>query len=966
MKRISLVFKAVAILLLTVSCSREIDRPQAEPQQEGATYTFRAIMEGSSKASVSPEGTCSWTAGDEIAVYDAVSGAFCTFRSEYGDGVFSFTGTPGADYDFTHAYYPASIAQAATSIALPSEITLAQATAGNGFPMKGTREENNVLSFKHLGALLKYTLIGIPDTADALVLSSNEVSLSGSYEVGESAQQINAASGTGTVTIPIQPGANKSLVFYLPLPVGTYTFTCDVKAGNTTIESHTTKSSKAVERAKLIRMRPVTPTFSGGNGTAADPFQISTADDLNVLSYVSDDDIMRSSAYVQTADIDLTGVAFTPISTLDIPFTGTYDGGGHVISNLNVSTEGANAGLFGYLRDATVKNIDIQSATVNAGANYAGAVAGVLNGGSIIGCRVDENSVITAAARGAGGIVGFVRNGTIDRCASHACMTAGTDIAGGIAGYLNTNAATQEILVINCTFEPVYKNGKMAAATLQTSETNAYMGGIAGSAYATDGMGKVSIVNCYAYPLEMRSTQASGTKVNYIAGIVGRMGTTGLNLFNCLTPVTYSNVLIGGKRLDAKTYPTYTAAAAITGTISQDGCTVRRIFSKNTWPVYTNTSKSVTISDVAVKMGDGNMRGFGGFCFSQDQEYGVTGKRIYTEAEGGVKAALNDGVTAWNTDNTEVQAVVWEYDPTFGYPKPAGVDVPGATTRKISLLGDSISTYQGYVFSTDDLQMNKFYPDVNSTYDNMVLNEQETWWWKIIYGKMSGARLEVANAFGGSTVSYTETKIDGMAKDPNDRMMENSIQLRYANYGVGAPDILFFYGGRNDFGQFGGNTDVLLGAYDKASLQAAYDADADDLFANYSQGTVAILRDFHQKFPEAKVLMIVHDMMSDGYEAATKAITKFLSRKGYDIRCANLHVTGTNNQTNTTIGITKEGGTHPNSVGCTNLANYIWGLYGEWLESPYEPGQAGGDEEDTEWDTTIENFELEDDSSIWE
>ena len=965
MNRISFIVNSFAMLLAAASCTREVDNAPIDVNEEGVKYSFHAIMEGTSKATVSEDGSTAWAAGDQIAVYDANSESFCTFTSEYGDGVFSFTGTPGADYNFTHAYYPASIAQSGSSVSLPSQITLEEAVSGSGFPMMGTRKDDNTLSFKHLGALLKYTLIGIPEPADAIVLSSAQVSLSGTFNIDQSNPVINAATGNGTVQIPLTPGANKSLVFYLPLPLGTYTVTCDVKAGSETLQSHTTSSAKEIQRAKLVRMRPVMPAFGGGRGTEADPFIIASAEDLKTLSYVSDDELISGSFYKQTSDIDLAGAAFTPIgTTYEVPFAGSYDGGGHVISNLNVNTTGANAGLFGYLKDAVVKDIIIEGATVKAGANYAGAIAGVMNGGSISGCRVDENSSISSAARGAGGIVGFVRNGTLSGCASYASMTAGTDIAGGIAGYLNTNAATQEILVINCTYEPVYKEGKMAAAQLQASAEDAYMGGIAGSANATNGMGTIGIVNCYAYPLEMRSTQTSGTKIRYIGGIVGRIVSTGVTIFNCLTPVTYSNVIIGDQRLDAKTYSTYTAAAAISGTVSQDGSTIRRTFSKNTWPVCTYTGKNVTMSDISIKMGDGNMRGYGGFAFSTDWD--VTGTRIYPEAAGGVLTALNDGVTAWNADHAETPALAWAYDPTFGYPKPAGVDVPGVVTKKISLIGDSISTYQGYIFSTDDSQMNKFYPDVNNTYSDMVLNEQQTWWWKIIYGKMNNARLEVANAFGGSTVSYTETKIDGMAKDPNDRMMENSIQLRYANYGVGAPDILFFYGGRNDFGQFGGNTDVLLGAYDKASLQSAYDADATTLFNNYSAGTVAVLRDFHERYPEAKVLMFVHDMMSDGYASATKAITKFLSRKGYDIRCVNLHENGTNNKTNTTIGITKENGTHPNSVGCTNIADYVWAQYGEWLESPYQPGESGGDEEDKEWDTEIENFDLEDDSSIWE
>lgn len=964
MKPYSLFFGTIASFCMLVSCARESNPTEVITPKEPVTYSFRAVMESGAKASVAEDGTASWTVGDQIAVYDSVSESFCTFTSEQGDGTFTFTGTPGADYVFTHAYYPASIAKSSSAVTLPSEISLADALAGGNFPMMGTREEGNVLSFKHLGALLKYTLVGIPETADALELSASGVSLSGDFAVADANPVINAPTGPGTVRIPLEPGANKSLIFYVPLPLGTYSFTCDVKAGSSTLSSYTTQSAKEIQRAKLIRMRPVTPAFSGGKGTEENPFLIASAEDLKMLSYVGEDDLMRSSWYRQTADIDLANVAFTPISSLAAPFTGTYDGGGYKISNLNIDWEAANAGLFGYLKGSTVKDIDVRAATVKSSANYAAAIAGVLNGGTISGCRVDHESTISAGGRGSGSIAGFVRAGTIDACASHALISAATDYAGGIAGYLNTNAASQQILVINCAFEPVYQDGKMAAATLTTSSTSAHMGGIAGAANATDNMGQISVVNCYAYPLELNSTQASGTKVNYIGGILGRVASSGVTLFNCLSPVTYSNVIVGGTRLNAKAYGTYTGAACIAGAVSQDGNTIRRVFSKNTWPVCTNTSKDVTMSDIAVKMGDANMRGFGGFVFSQEKA--VSGKRIYTQADGGVLAALNDGVAAWNTEHPENAAVLWAYDATFGYPKPAGVDYAATATKKVSIIGDSISTYEGYLFSTDDLQMNPYYPYAGNSYDNMVLNEQDTWWWKIIYGKMANARLEVDNAFGGSTVTYTETKIDGMAKDPNDRTMENSLQLRYQNYGVGAPDILLYHGGRNDFGQFGGNTDVLLGSYSKASLQSAYDAEEGTLFDNYSAGTVAILRDFHAKFPEAKVLIIVHDMMSDGYDAAAKAITKFLSRKGYDIRCISLHQPGTTNTTNTELGIIKEGGTHPNSVGCTNMANYIFTQLGTWLEGPYVPGEAGGDEEDTEWDTEIEDFQTGDESYDWE
>ena len=317
------------------------------------------------------------------------------------------------------------------------------------------------------------------------------------------------------------------------------------------------------------------------------------------------------------------------------------------------------------------------------------------------------------------------------------------------------------------------------------------------------------------------------------------------------------------------------------------------------------------------------MRGFGTVT--------VAGTR-YLKADGGMAAALNAGVEEWNAASPEVQALAWTYYPTFGYPKPQGVDAYSAPVKKVSLLGDSISTYQGYMLADASYSMNKFYPVTSGTVvAPQVHNEQLTWWWRLIYDKMSDARLEFDNAFSGSSVTYTEVQLDGMASFDS-RCNTNSIQKRALDYGVGSPDVLFFYAGRNDFGVFGNNKDILLGDYSASSLEAAYDSSRGTLFNNYSQGAVAILRNFHNDHPDAKILMIVHDQMSDGYEDAANAVCAFMAGKGCDIRLVNLHERGTSNKTNATIGITKESGTHPNATGTENLANYVWSQVGAWLD----------------------------------
>lgn len=77
-----------------------------------------------------------------------------------------------------------------------------------------------------------------------------------------------------------------------------------------------------------------------GTGTSSDPFLVATANDLcNVGNNLS-------AYYKQTADIDMAGVTFTGIGSDSTPFTGTFDGDNHIISNLNSPLFGTFSPLF--------------------------------------------------------------------------------------------------------------------------------------------------------------------------------------------------------------------------------------------------------------------------------------------------------------------------------------------------------------------------------------------------------------------------------------------------------------------------------------------------------------------------------------------------------------------------------------------------------------------------------------------
>ena len=148
----------------------------------------------------------------------------------------------------------------------------------------------------------------------------------------------------------------------------------------------------------------------------------------------------RSINCTLTADIDLTGKDWSPIGTnFYNSYTGTFDGGGHTIMGLTVTTNDQYVGLFGRLGEAgTVKNVvmDGIQITCNHRLGYAGGVAGFSWGGTIENCSVSGSVSGTICA---GGVVGIQWEASITGCSSSATVKGTVDV-GGVAGQTNSSA----------------------------------------------------------------------------------------------------------------------------------------------------------------------------------------------------------------------------------------------------------------------------------------------------------------------------------------------------------------------------------------------------------------------------------------------------------------------------------------------------------------------------------------------
>ena len=208
-------------------------------------------------------------------------------------------------------------------------------------------------------------------------------------------------------------------------------------------------------------------------------------------------------------DIDLTGKDWTPIGTdYDNAYTGTFDGGGHTITGLTVTTNDQYAGLFGYLgkfgKFCTVKNVvmDGIQITCNHRLGSAGGVAGFSRAVTIENCSVSGS--VSGTMR-AGGVVGGLNGGSITGCSSSATVK-GTLNVGGVAGETNSGA----------TMAACYATGNV---TIEIDPINNILGG---GLVGFNARG--SVLACYATG-NVTSTGSSTGNV-YIGGFLGGNYTT--------------------------------------------------------------------------------------------------------------------------------------------------------------------------------------------------------------------------------------------------------------------------------------------------------------------------------------------------------------------------------------------------------------------------------------------------------
>lgn len=186
-------------------------------------------------------------------------------------------------------------------------------------------------------------------------------------------------------------------------------------------------------------------SFSGGDGSLANPYQVANWTDLNnIRNYLTSNFSLINN--LSSSDADYTGLGdnWLPIGNLSTnAFAGGFDGGNHTISDLKIYRNGTNyVGLFGYTKTplSMIQNIGLKNVYVE-GQSYVGGLVGYSAlANAFLNCYVDGGVINGTSITGqyVGGLIGYKTQGTWDynitKCWTNVTVINLYRYTGGLVG----------------------------------------------------------------------------------------------------------------------------------------------------------------------------------------------------------------------------------------------------------------------------------------------------------------------------------------------------------------------------------------------------------------------------------------------------------------------------------------------------------------------------------------------------
>jgi len=245
--------------------------------------------------------------------------------------------------------------------------------------------------------------------------------------------------------------------------------------------------------------------------------------------------------------------SFTPIGTTANAFNGSFDGKGHTIKGIYISTTSNNVGLFGATgSNATIKNLKLQNSYIG-GKQAVGSIVG-RGGGTFT--NVHSNAVVVATEQ-AGGILGQRNTYTVTmtKCSYSGELSATGNNVGGLLGIMQ--GASKDLIITNCEFK--------GNVNTTGSQAGGFIGGVGGNS-------EVKITGCKS----IGTVTADGEKAGGYIGTIAAAATIIIQNSESDATITVGSLKAGGyigynQSATKVTIKTSTSGATVTATGKQAG-----------------------------------------------------------------------------------------------------------------------------------------------------------------------------------------------------------------------------------------------------------------------------------------------------------------------------------------------------------------------------------------------------------
>ncbi|MBQ6686476.1 MAG: hypothetical protein IJM99_10250, partial [Firmicutes bacterium] len=226
---------------------------------------------------------------------------------------------------------------------------------------------------------------------------------------------------------------------------------------------------------------------------------------------------------------------------------------------------------------------------------------------------------------------------------------------------------------------------------------------------------------------------------------------------------------------------------------------------------------------------------------SDSQNHGLSGKDFSVSYFGNSNAPINGCKVNYITVEE-----TGEHTYKNGSCTECGAEHPNLSNyedKVVSVLGDSISTFAGYIPVADGFNLEHLtrYPQ-----DNLLTDVNETWWMQVI--NELGAKLGINDSWRGATVSGAASVTSGVAGEKASMANLTRIQNLGSN---GTPDVILFYGGTNDLAHVS-----KVGTFDASTAPTAVDLTTAK-WDNLADGYVHTLLRLKHYYPDAEIVAML-------------------------------------------------------------------------------------------------------------